>query len=59
MEEAADLVNDLPLSFKTPKEQEYLEFLRDAWRREYARRFAAFVKAGENPVTVTAPALQA
>jgi len=27
MEEAAELGNYLPLSFKTPKEQEYIEFL--------------------------------
>jgi len=40
----------MPLSF---------DVVLDAWRREYARRFAAFVKAGGKPVTVTAPALQA
>ena len=27
MEEAVELANYLPLSFKTPKEQEYIEFL--------------------------------
>jgi hypothetical protein len=32
--------------------------VRDAWRREYARRFDAFVKAGGAPVTVTGPPLQ-
>ena len=32
MEEASKLANYLPLSFKTPKEQEYIEFLWDAWR---------------------------
>ena len=31
MEEAAELANYLPLSFKTPKEQEYIEFLWDAY----------------------------
>ena len=31
MEEAAELANYLPLSFKTPKEQEYIEFLWDAF----------------------------
>src|SRR5258708_8982520 len=31
MEEAAELVNYLPLSFKTLKEQEYIEFLWDAF----------------------------
>jgi hypothetical protein len=31
MAEATDLANYLPLSFKTPKEQEYIEFLWDAF----------------------------
>ena len=31
MEEAAELANYLPLSFKTPTEQEYIEFLWDAF----------------------------
>jgi len=31
MEEAAELVYYLPLSFKTPKEQEYIDFLWDAF----------------------------
>ena len=31
MEEAAELADYLPLSFKTPKEQEYIEFLWDAF----------------------------
>ena len=30
MEDAAELANYLPLSFKTPKEKEYIEFLWDA-----------------------------
>ena len=29
MEEAAELANYLPLSFKTPKEQEYIGFDKD------------------------------
>ena len=33
MEEATDLANYLPLSFKTPKEQEYIEFLWDAFEK--------------------------
>lgn len=36
MEEAAELANYLPLSFKTPKEQEYIEFLWDAFETNYA-----------------------
>lgn len=35
MEEASELVNYLPLSFKTPKEQEYIEFLWDAFETNY------------------------
>jgi len=31
MEESIDLSNYLPLSFKTPKEQEYIAFLWDAF----------------------------
>lgn len=31
MEDAAELANYLPLSFKTPKEQEYIDFLWDAF----------------------------
>lgn len=35
MEEAAELAEYLPLSFKTPKEQEYIEFLWDAFDTNY------------------------
>jgi hypothetical protein len=35
MEEATELANYLPLSFKTPKEQEYIEFLWDAFEMNY------------------------
>src|SRR4249920_79231 len=35
MEEAAELANYLPLSFKTPKEQEYIPFLWDAFETNY------------------------
>jgi hypothetical protein len=35
MEEAAELANYLPLSFKTQKEQEYIEFLWDAFESNY------------------------
>lgn len=38
MEEAADLGNYLPLSFKSPKEQEYIEFLWDAFEQNYMHR---------------------
>jgi hypothetical protein len=35
MEEAIELANYLPLSFKTPKEKEYIEFLWDAFETNY------------------------
>jgi hypothetical protein len=35
MEEAAELGNYLPLSFKSPKEQEYIAFLWDAFESNY------------------------
>ncbi len=35
MEEAAELGNYLPLSFKSPKEQEYIGFLWDAFENNY------------------------
>jgi len=35
MEDAAELGNYLPLSFKSPKEQEYIEFLWDAFETNY------------------------
>ncbi|MGH9419753.1 MAG: hypothetical protein ACRD3J_07265 [Thermoanaerobaculia bacterium] len=35
MEEAAELANFLPLSFKSPKEQEYIAFLWDAFETNY------------------------
>jgi hypothetical protein len=35
MEEAAELGNYLPLSFKTPSEQEYIAFLWDAFETNY------------------------
>lgn len=35
MDEAAELSNYLPLSFKTPKEREYIEFLWDVFETNY------------------------
>lgn len=35
MEEAVELLNYLPLSFKSPKEQEYVSFLWDAFETNY------------------------
>ena len=38
MEEPAELGNYLPLSFKTPKEQEYISFLWDAFQSNYENK---------------------
>ncbi len=35
MEEATEMGNYLPISFKTPKEQEYIKFLWDAFETNY------------------------
>ena len=35
MDEAAELGNYLPFSFKSPKEQEYIAFLWDAFETNY------------------------
>ena len=46
MDEAAELANTLPLSFKTPKEQQYIEFPRDAFDTNYTHgncQFAVLV----------------
>ncbi len=39
MEEAAELADYLPLSFRTPKEQEYIQFLRDAFETNYHGKY--------------------
>ena len=41
MEEAPELANYLPLSFKTPKEQEYIDFLWDAFETNRVRHYYA------------------
>ena len=52
-----------PKGFLTSEEEEIppvpLSFIvvRDVWQREYGRRFAEFLKAGGEPVTVRAPEL--
>ena len=37
MQAATELADYLPLSFKTPKEQEYIEFLWDAFETNHTR----------------------
>ena len=43
MEESAELADYLPLSFKTPKEQEYIEFLWDAFETNHTHGKYQFV----------------
>ena len=38
MEEAAELANYLPLSFKTESEQEYIQFLWEAFESNYENK---------------------
>jgi len=53
MEEAAELGNFLPLSFKTPKEQEYIEFLWDAFETNYTHGRRQFAFLAYNMLTVS------
>ena len=45
MKEAAELGNYLPLSFKSPKEQEYIAFLWDAFQTNYTHGKAPGVRS--------------
>ena len=38
MEQATELADYLPLSFKNPKEQEYISFLWDAFQSNYENK---------------------
>jgi hypothetical protein len=53
MEEAADLANYLPLSFKSPKEQEYIEFLWDAFNANYANEKYQFAFLAYHMLTMS------
>lgn len=53
MEEAAELGNYLPLSFKTPKEQEYIEFLWDAFQSNYENKKYQFAFLAYHMLTMT------
>jgi len=44
MKEAAELANYLLLSFKTPKEQEYIEFLWDAFETNHTPSRPGFLR---------------
>jgi hypothetical protein len=53
MEEAAELANYLPLSFKTPKEQEYIEFLWDAFETNYTHKKYQFAFLAYHMLTMS------
>ncbi|MGH9427485.1 MAG: hypothetical protein ACRD2L_14435 [Terriglobia bacterium] len=53
MEEATELGNYLPLSFKTPKEQEYIEFLWDAFETNYASKKHQFAFLAYHMLTMS------
>ena len=53
MEDAADLANYLPLSFKTPKEQEYIAFLWDAFQSNYENKKYQFAFLAYHMLTMS------
>ena len=53
MEEAAELADYLPLSFKTPKEQEYIEFLWDAFETNYSNQKHQFAFLAYHMLTMS------
>jgi len=59
MEEAAELANYLPLSFKTPKEQEYIEFLCNVRQTPSNRAPSPFALADQIEARLSAAQRQA
>ena len=55
MEEAAELGRYLPLSFKSPKEQEYIEFLWDAFETNYTHGKYQFAFLAYHMLTRASP----
>jgi hypothetical protein len=53
MEEPAELANYLPLSFKTPKEQEYIKFLWDAFETNYTHKKYQFAFLAYHMLTMS------
>jgi hypothetical protein len=53
MEEAAELADYLPFSFKTPKEQEYIEFLWDAFETNYTNEKYQFAFLAYHMLTMS------
>lgn len=53
MDEASELANYLPFSFKTPKEQEYIEFLWDAFETNHTHRKYQFAFLAYHMLTMS------
>ena len=53
MEEAAELANYLPLSYKSPKEQEYIAFLWDAFETNYTHEKYQFAFLAYHMLTMS------
>src|SRR5260370_4079903 len=53
MEEAAELDNYLPLSFKTESEQEYIKFLWDAFQSNYENKKFQFAFLAYHMLTMS------
>ncbi len=53
MEEAVELGNYLPFSFKSPKQQEYTEFLWDAFETNYTHGKYQFVLLAYHMLTMS------
>jgi hypothetical protein len=53
MDDAIELSTYLPLSFKTPKEQEYIEFLWEAFETNYAHRKYQFAFLAYHMLTMS------
>jgi hypothetical protein len=53
MDEAAELSNYLPLSFKSPKEQQYIEFLWDAFQSNYENKKYQFAFLAYHMLTMS------
>ena len=62
MEEASELGNYLPHSFKRPKEQEYIEFLWDAFETNYTHgkyQLAFLIRSRIAPISPATPTSRA
>ena len=53
MDEASELSNELPLCFKSPKEQEYIEFLWGAFETDYTHGKYQFAFLADQMLTIS------